>query len=93
MATNRKMIHVYVTEEEKKIIEEKAAAKNTSVSKLLLELATSEPKELSAPVTISKPDRGTPKKEASVMPPPPPDDGVERGFSIHPSKKEAKNKI
>jgi hypothetical protein len=89
MATKRKMIHVYVTEEEKKIIEERAAAKDTSVSKLLLELATGEEKVVSEPVTVSKPDRGL---SAGAVPPPP-NDGVDRGFSIHPSKKDVKNKI
>ena len=83
MPTKRKMIHVYVTEEEKADIETLAKRKGTSVSKLLLGLANHacSVKEGQPRVTVSKPDRGDPVEV------PVPDDGVERGFPEHPSRK------
>lgn len=84
MATKRKMVHVYVTEEEKELIEHKAEEKGVSVSRYLLYLALNA--DRSAPVekreVIKKPDRTTDVQEI----PPPPSDGVQRGFASHPSK-------
>lgn len=83
MPTKRKMVHVYVTPEEKELIELRAGEKSMSVSKWLLYLALNSDK--ASPVekreVVSKPDR-TDDREI----PPPPSDGIQRGFVPHPPK-------
>lgn len=83
MATKRKMIHIYATGDEKAEIENRAHESGKSVSKFLLELAMSSAKEEPKRVRISKPDRTQDKIDV----PPPSDDGVKRGFFVHPPKK------
>lgn len=83
MPTKRKMVHVYVTPEEKELIERKAVDKGMSVSKYLLYLGLNAEKDTPTEKreVIKKPDR---TNEGIV--PPPPSDGVSRGFQPHPSK-------
>lgn len=80
MPTKRKMIHVYVTDDEKTIIEQKAAEHNLSVSKYLLAKGLG----VSKSVLVAKPEI------VDVELPPPPDDGVTRGFFVHPTKADSK---
>lgn len=81
MATKRKMVHVYVTPEEKELIEIKAKDKGLSVSRWLLSLALNADRN-------SVTDKREVVKKPEVQPeiPPPPSDGVQRGFVPHPSK-------
>ena len=83
MATNRKMIHIYATGDEKAEIEKRAKDSGKSVSKYLLELATSSSEVEVKRIRVSKPDR----TQDNVKVPPPSSDGVERGFFVHPAKK------
>lgn len=85
MTTKRKMVHVYVTPDEKELIEHKAGEKGLSVSKWLLYLALNANKSTPTgnKVVIKKPDRTL---DTPVNIPSPPEDGVQRGFKLHPSK-------
>jgi uncharacterized protein (DUF1778 family) len=75
------MIHVYVTEEEKELIELKAKSKKMSVSRFLLYLALNADQN-----TVTEKREVVKKPEAEPQIPPPPSDGVQRGFVLHPSK-------
>lgn len=83
MPTKRKMVHVYVTPEEKELIEDKAKRSNMSVSKWLLYLA------LNSHVAYdskSGPASSQNSETQDAKIPPPPSDGIQRGPQAHPSK-------
>jgi hypothetical protein len=75
MATNRKMLHVYATEEETTAIKIEAERKGLSISKYFLSLhsvATTFPRR----EVVTKPDRTVP------------DNGVPRGAFVAPPRRK-----